>query len=133
MAFHVTPELLAGYLDDALSDEETVAVEQALRQSETLRKQLAALHHEHDRGEHSLAAVWRRERLTCLTREQLGSFLLDVLEPGLRDYVAFHLETSACPFCRANLADLQARQVEPTAASKRRKRFFDSSAGLLKK
>lgn len=133
MSLHVTPELLAAYLDDALSDEETVAVEQALRQSETLRQQLAALHQEHERGEHSLAAVWRRERLTCPTREQLGSFLLGVLEPGLQDYVVFHLETIACPFCRANRADLQARQAPTPAATKRRKRFFDSSAGLLKK
>ncbi|MFO0967027.1 MAG: hypothetical protein U0793_15775 [Gemmataceae bacterium] len=129
----ITREMLAAYLDDALSDAESNRVEQALRQSDTLRQQLAALHQERDRGEHSVGAIWRRERLTCLTREQLGSYLLKVLDAGLQDYAAFHLDTVACPFCLANLADLKGQQAEATPAKTRQKRYFDSSAGLLKK
>jgi hypothetical protein len=87
---------------------------------------------ERDRGEHSLGAVWRRERLTCPTREQLGSYLLQVLDEPVQDYVEFHLQTVACPFCLANLADLQALQQEhPPTARERRRRFFQSSAGFL--
>ena len=89
---------------------------------------------ERDRGEHSVGAVWRRHRLSCPTREQLGSFLLQALEPDFQDYVEFHLETVACPYCLANLADLQARQQEAAPqAHQRRRRFFQSSAGLLQK
>jgi hypothetical protein len=128
----ITREQLHAYLDDALTDAETARVEQALRDSEALRRALRQAMQERDRGEHSLGAVWRRERLTCPTREQLGSYLLQVLDDKLQDYVDFHLQTVACPYCLANLADLQALQQEhaPTARERRR-RFFQSSAGYL--
>jgi hypothetical protein len=128
----ITREHLDAYLDDALSDGETAQVEQALRDSEALRRQLHSLLTERDSGDHSIGAIWRRQRLTCPSREQLGSYLLEVLDAELQDYITFHLQTIGCPFCQANLADLQARQQEPPpAAHKRRKRFFQSSAGYL--
>jgi hypothetical protein len=128
----ITRELLHGYLDDALSDGEIAHVEQALRESDALRRLLRQVMEERDRGEHSVGAIWRRQRLSCPTREQLGSFLLQALEPGLHDYVQFHLETIACPFCLANLADLRTLQKEPPPkVQERRRRFFDSSMGYL--
>lgn len=128
----ITREQLAGYLDDTLSDHDSAQVEQALRASEPLREQLRVLMAETDRGEHSLGAVWRRQRLTCPSREQIGSFLLQVLDPELQDYLHFHLHMIGCSFCLANLADLQARQQEPPAQTQqRRHRIFESSAGLL--
>ena len=128
----ISREQLHAYLDDALSDAETAKVEQALRTSEPLRRALRQAMQERDRGDHSLGAVWRRERLTCPTREQLGSYLLQVLDDGLQDYIAFHLQVICCPFCVANLADLHALQKEPAPqARERRRRFFQSSAGYL--
>ena len=128
----VTRELLEGYLDDALSEAETARVEQALRQSEPLQRQLRVVMQERDRGDHSIGSIWRRQRLTCPTREQLGSYLLQVLEPDHQDYLDFHLHTIGCSYCLANLADLQALQAEPAATvQKRRRRFFESSAGFL--
>jgi hypothetical protein len=125
-------EDLDAYLDDALSETDIARVEQALRDSETLRRTLRALIQERDRGEHSIGAIWRREKLSCPTREQLGSYLLQVLDAGLQNYIDFHLHTIACPYCLANLADLQALQREPEAqVEKRRQRFFESSAGHL--
>jgi DNA-binding phage protein len=128
----ISREQLHAYLDDALSDAETAKVEQALRDSETLRRSLRQAMQERDRGEYSLGAVWRRERLTCPTREQLGSYLLQVLDEGEQDYLDFHLNVIGCPYCVANLADLQALQREPAPqARERRRRFFQSSAGYL--
>jgi hypothetical protein len=128
----ITREQLHAYLDDALSDAETAHIEQALRESEPLRRSLRQAMQERDRGEHSLGAVWRRERLTCPTREQLGSYLLQVLDEELQDYFDFHLNVIGCPYCVANLADLQALQQEPPPrARERRRRFFQSSAGYL--
>jgi hypothetical protein len=125
---------LDAYLDDVLSDSETAQVEQALRESEALRGQLRVIMGERDRGEHSIGAVWRRQRLTCPTREQLGSYLLRVLDDGWQDYVAFHLKTIGCAYCLANYADLQALQKEaPGPVQQRRRRFFESSAGLLRR
>ena len=128
----ITREQLHAYLDDALTDAETARVEQALRDSEPLRGALRQAMQERDRGEHSLGAVWRRERLTCPTREQLGSYLLQVLDEGMQDYIDFHLHTVGCPYCVANLTDLQALQKEPPPRAKeRRRRYFESSAGFL--
>jgi len=128
----ISREQLHAYLDDALGDAETARVEQALRDSEPLRRSLRQAMQERDRGEHSLGAVWRRERLTCPSREQLGSFLLQVLDEGEQDYLDFHLNVIGCPYCVANLADLQALQQEPAPrARERRRRFFQSSAGYL--
>jgi hypothetical protein len=128
----ITREQLHAYLDDALSDAETARVEQALRDSEPLRKLLEQAIQDRDRGEHSLGAVWRRERLTCPTREQLGSYLLQVLDEGLQDYVEFHVNTVGCPFCQANLADLRSLQQEHAPTTReRRRRYFQSSAGYL--
>jgi hypothetical protein len=128
----ITREQLHAYLDDALGDKETAQVEKALRDSETLRRTLNVLLQERDLGEHSLGAIWRRHRLSCPSRDQLGTYLLRALDPDLQDYIDFHLHTVSCAYCLANLADLQALQKEPAPkAQERRRRFFDSSAGYL--
>lgn len=128
-----TPEILHGYLDDALSDEETAQVEKSLRESEPLRRQLRALMQERDRGEHSIGAIWRRQRLSCPSREELGSYLLQALDRDVLEYIAFHLKTIGCPFCQANLTDMQSLQQEPAPkAQERRRRYFESSAGYLR-
>src|SRR5262245_57308347 len=128
----ITREVLDAYLDDALGDPEIAQVEQARRESEPLRRMLQALMQERDRGEHSIGAIWRRERLSCPSREQLGSYLLQVLEPGFQDYIDFHLHQIGCPFRVANLADLKTLQKEPEPkTTDRRRRFLESSAGYL--
>jgi len=133
MTTNITRHQLDAYLDDMLSAGETAAVEQALRESDTLRRQLRALMQERDRGEHTLGAIWRRERLSCPTREQLGSYLLSVVDEEMQEYVRFHLETIGCAHCQANKADLEASLQEPAPrVQERRRRYFQSSAGYLK-
>jgi DNA-binding phage protein len=128
----ITREKLHAYLNDALTDPEMAQVEQALRDSEALRRSLQKVMQDRERGEHTLGAVWCRERLTCPSREQLGSFLLQVLDDEQQEYIEFHLQAIGCAFCLANLADLQSLQNEPAPnARERRRRFFQSSAGYL--
>jgi hypothetical protein len=128
----ITREQLHAYLDDCLPDSDTARIEQSLRSNETLRHLLRQVMQERDRGEHSVGAIWRRERLSCPTREQLGSYLLEAHDPPLQDFITFHLQTIGCPFCKANLEDLKSLQEEPAAKiQQRRKRIFNSSAGLL--
>lgn len=132
MSAIVTREMLAGYLDDALGETEIARIEQELRTSEPLRQQLKQVMQERDRGDHSVGAIWRRLRLSCPPREQLGSFLLGVLDDDLQDYIQFHLQTVGCAYCMANLADLQTQQQDGDGqVKKRRKRYYQSSAGLL--
>lgn len=129
----ISRESLRAYLDDALSDADLARLESRLRSDEKLLGRLREVMQERDRGDHSLGAVWRRERLTCPTREQLGSYLLEVLESDHQKYIDFHLKTVACPFCLANLDDLQEHQPEVARDTHtRRRRYYQSSAGLLK-
>jgi hypothetical protein len=128
----ITRDDLLAYLEDALSGPETARVEKALRESASLRQLLRTLVQEREAGDHSLGAIWRRHRLSCPTREQLGTYLLGALDEGLRDYIQFHLNTIGCGYCQANLDDLQSQARElPNAATKRRARLFQSSVGLL--
>src|SRR5262245_10948884 len=130
----ITREQLHAYLDDALSDPETSQIERALRESEKVRQQLRIVREERDRGEHSLGAIWRRERLSCPTREQLNGHLHGILDAEFQKYIQFHLETVACSTCLANLDDLKAKQAEAAPhTKKRRRKILDSSAGILGK
>jgi hypothetical protein len=125
---------LEAYLDEVLSVERMTAVEAALRENEVLQKRLAAINGRRDAGFHSLGEIWRRHRLSCPTREQLGSFLLGVLTDDVADYVQFHLETIACRYCTASVEDLRAQQSAAASeqTNERRARYFQSSAGYLR-
>ena len=137
-----TAELHA-YLDEAAPPERIAAIEDALRGDEALRDQLAELVAQRDAGLHSLGEVWRRRRLTCPTREQIGSHLLGVLpggeHGGLAGYVKFHLEVVGCRWCNASLEDLReqhARSADDDSGGAsgegRRNKYFQSSVGRLK-
>lgn len=132
MALRVTMLHLEAFLDESLPVDETTAIEAALRSDPALFKQLAAIHSRRDAGVHTLGEIWRRRRASCPSREQLGSFLLGAMNAGMADYVRFHLEVVGCRLCLANRDDLQAQQAESGQnALVRRKRYFQSSAGLL--
>ena len=132
MPAEVTREQLFAYLDESLDDSEIARIEKLLRTSKALQGQLSKVREERDRGEHSLGAVWRRDRLSCLTREQLGGYLHGVLDKHVHAYVEFHLKTIGCPSCLANLDDLREKQTEAAAQKQRRRRYFEQSARLLK-
>jgi hypothetical protein len=108
----ITRQMLRDYLHDALPEAEMAAVEKALRGSPDLHQMLAEVREEEDRGEHSLGAIWRRERVSCPARDQLGGFLLGAGDADLLDYIQFHLNTIGCPYCLANLDDLKKLQGE---------------------
>ncbi len=103
----ITRQMLRDYLHDALPDAELVEVEKALRASPKLRALYQEVIEQEDRGEHTVGAIWRRERVSCPTREQLGGFLLGAGDPELLEYIHFHLSLIGCPYCQANLDDLK--------------------------
>lgn len=129
----IDDETLRSYLADALPAGELARVEKALRDSSELRARLEDVRQDRsDANLHTLGAIWRRARLTCPTRQQLGSSLLDALDPALAEYLKFHVEVVECPFCQANLADLKAKASQPAAAVKsRHARILKSSQHLL--
>ncbi len=134
MSAHIySREELLSYLAEQLPAERMAVIEHSLRESESLRHDLALLACERDQGGFTVGEVWRRERLTCPTRSQLGSFLLGALDEGPRDYITFHLETIGCRVCSANLADLQQATAPAPEKQRRRRKYFDSSAGYLRR
>lgn len=124
-------ELLA-YLDEMLPVERAVALEGALRESAELRHQVALLIRRRDQGGHTVGEIWRRQRLSCPTRMELGSLLLGTADQGTADYLEFHIHTVGCRVCAANLEDLQQSQSPDDEAPVRRRRYFESSAGTLR-
>lgn len=78
----------------------------------------------------TVARVWREQRLTCLKRSTLGSYLLGVLDEPWHSYTQFHLDVVGCPMCLANLADLEGEEDDRTPADT--ERMFASSVGFLK-
>lgn len=122
---------LEAYIDEALPSERMAAIEEAARADSGLLARLAAVNGRRDAGVHSLGEIWRRNRLTCPTREQLGSLILNVLPDDAAEYIRFHLHSIGCRYCQANLADLQSQHAERKTADVRRKKYFQSSAGYL--
>ena len=124
-------ELLA-YLDEMLSPERAAVVEKGLRASSAMRQQASILVRRRDQGGHTVGEIWRRSRLSCLSRSQLGSYLLGTLDDGLAAYIQFHLQTIACRICAANVRDIEtANENADVQSRQRRRKFFESSAGLL--
>jgi hypothetical protein len=128
----ITAEMLRAYLEDSLGEADSVQVEQALRGSEDLRRQLLALMQTGDRGEHSVGAVWRRRHLTCSSREEMGSYLLEALDKPRAEYIRFHLETVGCPYCQANRDDLADQDRDSAPKRERARRIFESGSRHIK-
>ena len=129
-----TASELQAYLDEALPASTMAAVEDALRQQPELLQQLATLNGRRDAGMHSLGEIWRRHRLSCPTRDELGSYVLGVISDDAANYLKFHLEVVGCRLCQASLEDLKNQEAEATnKADTRRRKYFQSSAGYLRK
>lgn len=127
--------VLIGYLEEALPGDQMAKVEEQIRNSPEWRQALEEMQGDIDHGEHSVAQIWRRHRLTCLSRESLGAYLSDALPPDEADYIKFHLDTVKCRWCLANIDDLKETAPErgEDKPAARRRRFFQTSVGHLPK
>ncbi|MCC9607035.1 hypothetical protein LOC68_14865 [Blastopirellula sp. JC732] len=125
---------LEAYLDEALPAERMAEIEETLRKQPELAEQLSQINGRRDAGVHTIGEIWRRHRLTCPSRETLGSYLLQVLDDEEAAYIQFHLDTVGCRVCQANLQDLASQQdAKSEDAAPRRQKYFQSSVGRLKK
>ena len=129
---HVWTDLeLTSWLDERLPADRMAALEQQLRDDESLRIRLSRLIRHRDQGGHTVGEIWYRARLSCPTRSELGGYLLGTLDREVSAYMEFHLMTIGCRICRANLEDLQEHADATEESSGRRRRIFESSAGYL--
>ena len=124
---------LAAFLDEALPAARCSELEHELRSDTELRQRLIEVRGRETAGLHTLGAIWRRNRLSCPTRSELGGYLLGTLSAEAADYIRFHVDTIGCRYCQANLSDLQAASKADDRPKQRRKKYFQTSAGYLKK
>lgn len=83
-------------------------------------------------GDSILGEIWEEQRLSCVKRNTIGSYLLGTLEPEWQEYVGFHLDRVGCRFCRANLADLTEQAAQDHGGALR-DRILESTAGFFRK
>ncbi|MCS7020851.1 MAG: hypothetical protein NZ703_00700 [Gemmataceae bacterium] len=102
----ITTQMLWDYLDEQLPENEMIAVEKALRDSQQFQQRLIHIRELRDSGEHTLGAIWRRYRVSCPTREVLAIYLRNAGDPRQMEYVHFHLNVVGCRYCQANVTDL---------------------------
>ncbi len=134
MAEKFSDQQLQAYLDESLATELMAAIEQALRIDAGLRDRLVIIASTREAGVHGLGEIWRRGRLSCPTRQELGSFLLEAMDTQQLDYIRFHLKIVQCRYCLANLEDLkQQSTLNQPATQTRRRKYFETSAGYLRK
>jgi len=125
---------LAAFLDEALPATRCSELEHELRTDSKLRDRLVEVRGRESAGLHTIGAIWRRSRLSCPDRTELGQYALGTLEKESSDYIEFHLQMIGCRYCQANLADLQsASEASSEQPQQRRRRYFQTSAGYLKK
>ena len=122
---------LEAYLDEDLDAGMMSNIEVALREDTQLLNSLSTIL---ETGVHSVGSVWRRASITCPSREAIADGLLGILDDDYKDYIHFHINVVGCRLCQAHLDDLTAQQeVNQELSSSRRKRYFESTAGYLKK
>tara|TARA_B110000014_G_scaffold220952_1_gene177326 strand:+ start:43 stop:441 length:399 start_codon:yes stop_codon:yes gene_type:complete len=125
---------LEAYLDEDLDAGMMSNIEDALREDTQLLQSLSTILSQRESGVHSVGSVWRRASITCPSRETIADSLLGILSDDHNDYIHFHINEVGCRLCQAHLDDLTAQQdVNQEMSSSRRKRYFESTAGYLKK
>ena len=133
-----TDQELEAYLDEDLSSHEMGQLEESLRdesESTGLIERLTSINRRRDSGVHSLGEIWRNHRVSCPTREQLGSYLLGVMSKEESDYLEFHIHRLGCRQCAANMDDLKSKRekTEKEESKVRQRKYFQTSAGYLKR
>ncbi len=124
---------LAAFLDEALSPDRSSQLEQQLRDDTELRNRLIQVRGRFAAGLHTIGAIWRRSRISCPDRSDLGQFVLGTLPSEHAQYIEFHLNEIGCRYCQANLEDLKTASQQSDQDTQRRKRYFQTSAGYLGK
>ena len=125
---------LEAYLEEALNPQRAADLERELRDDSDLLERLSRINARRDAGIHTLGEIWRRNQIGVPSPQQLRNYLLGILTAEENDYIRFRVETLKCPFTVASLRDLEAQQQAGGSHTQtRRKRYFDSSAGLLRK
>ena len=64
----------------------------------------------------TVASVWRDERVSCPHADILKAWLGGSLPVDAAEFVTFHLDEAACPYCNAVLSELRAQDEAAAVA-----------------
>ena len=108
---HYDEDLIHGYLNENLNEEGMAGVEKRLREDPHFYALLIRIQNRipNQQTEHGVSTAWLAGRLTCASRTEWTQFFSGLVDKKRADYLKFHLDVIECPFCRANVADLQNR------------------------
>lgn len=82
-----------------------------------------------------VARIWREERVSCPHPDLLASWLTGGVVGGAADFIVFHLNESACPYCNAVVEELKAAEAEDHEGQQMesmRSRLLRSTAAALR-
>jgi len=120
------------YIEEMLDADRASELELQLRDDEKLLKRLTEINALRSNGKHTLGGIWRQNQIGVPSHDEMGSFLLGVLDDQHAEYIQFRVDVLKCPFTIAMKTDLENQQSESEDKSvKRRKKIFESSVGLL--
>ena len=82
----------------------------------------------------TVGALWRESRVSCPHRDILRAHHDNALESAQADYVTFHVEEAACPFCQAVLEDIAREDADAKSEhlETMRERLVSSTISMLR-
>ncbi|MEM9412663.1 MAG: hypothetical protein AAGA30_16240 [Planctomycetota bacterium] len=135
MAHQFTDADLESYLDETLHPDLAIELEQCLKEDKQLLGRLSHINSRRDAGVHTLGEIWRRNQVGVPSRDQMKEYLEEKLSAEHSDYIDFRINILKCRYTIAHKNDLKNQSVSSSEdqSEGRRKKYFDSSAGLLRK
>ena len=135
MAHEFTDADLESYLDETLHPDLAIELEQCLKEDRQLLGRLAHINSRRDAGVHTLGEIWRRNQVGVPSREEIQQYLDGKLSAEHSQYIDFRIDILKCRYTIAHKNDLENQTATASAdqTKGRRKKYFDSSAGLLRK
>lgn len=124
---------LESYLDETLHPDLAIDLEQSLKEDQDLLSRLSHINGRRDAGIHTLGEIWRRNQVGVPSREQIEEYVAGKLDADHADYIKFRLDILKCRYTIAHVNDIKTNKDSKDNEQGRRKKYFDSSAGLLRK
>ncbi len=126
---------LESYLDETLHPDLAADLEHSLKNDQRLMSRLGHINGRRDAGIHTLGEIWRRHQVGVPAPEQMEDYLAGKLSAEHVDYIDFRMQVLKCRYTIALMKDLENQTSSnlESQARNRRKKYFDSSAGLLRK
>jgi len=126
-----TDQELGAYLDEGMSPEAMLRIEEWIREDPTVRERIISCLGARGVDDCSVGEIWRKNRLSCPSRTELGIYLLGGAEERDGQYIRFHIATVGCRICQANLEDLRFSEPNVGPRATRQQKFFQSSVGRI--